>query len=402
MFKPVLSLDVSKNSSFAATFLSPNKPFARPFSVKHSPEGLAILLKSLSALQDASGLKPQAILEATGNYSKAISACLQDAGYQVILLNPIESHAHKRSSIRKVKTDSVDAVRIAELFYMKKFTPQHAINPIIADLRSLCRHYDGVNELFVASLLKLHKILDLVFPYFHTVFSDISSNAALNLLSAFPTPELVLAANKDDILAFLRSSAFQKKSWPDEKYEKLVAAAKACLPFKEAQQSNVRVLREYITILLTHKKVLTDIRTHLITTAKLVPAFHLLISIPGVGELTAAAIVSEIADINRFPEYHQLIAFAGIDASVFQSGSFRASRNKISKRGSAYLRRALFLAASIGVRVNKKGPINPVLFEFYQLKLAEGKPRKVALIAACNKLLRIIHGIWRKNELFRA
>lgn len=121
MSKPVLSLDVSKESSYAATYLSMHEPFKKPVSVPHNPQGLTVLLDRLRDMEYVTGERPQVILESTGNYSKPITYCLQQAGYSVIVLNPIQTHQQKRRSIRKVKTDPVDAKRIAELFYLQKF-----------------------------------------------------------------------------------------------------------------------------------------------------------------------------------------------------------------------------------------------------------------------------------------
>ena len=128
MNKPVLSLDVSKGSSYAATYLSMHEPFKKPILVPHSPEGLAVLLDRLRNMEYLTGERPQIILEATGNYSKPITHSFQEAGYSVIVLNPIQTHQQKRRSIRKVKTDPVDAKRIAEIFYLQKFDVSQPVN----------------------------------------------------------------------------------------------------------------------------------------------------------------------------------------------------------------------------------------------------------------------------------
>jgi len=104
-----------------------------------------------------------------------------------------------------------------------------------------------------------------------------------------------------------------------------LAAAKASLPYKLSQKANVRVLKEYITILMTHKDQLASIRDQIVTAAKEIPTFDLLDSIPEVGGITGATIIAEIEDAGRFPGYHQLTAYAGLDASVFESGKFKAS-----------------------------------------------------------------------------
>ena len=109
--------------------------------------------------------------------------------------------------------------------------------------------------------------------------------------------------------------------------------------------------------------------------------------------MTATTILAEIGDIERFPGSKQLVAFAGLDPSVFQSGNFKASKNRISKRGSSYLRKALYQATVAGISNRQGGPLNKILYVFYSKKLAEGKPAKTAIIATSNKLVRMIFGI---------
>lgn len=180
-----------------------------------------------------------------------------------------------------------------------------------------------------------------------------------------------------------------------------MAAAEASLPYKVSQHSNVRVLREYISILMTQKGQLAVLQDQIVTAAKEIPVFELLMTIPGVGKITAATIAAEIENVNKFSSHHELTAYAGLDASVFQSGKFRAAKNKISKRGSGHLRRALVQATTAGVRKTKKGTVNPKLYDFYARKIDEGKPKMVALVATAKKLLRIVFGMWRKNEVFK-
>jgi transposase len=400
MNKPVLSLDVSKNSSYAATYLALGEPLDKPFSIPHSPQGLTVLLERLKTLERLTGKKPDVILESTGNYSKPISLNLREAGYSVIILNPLQTHTQKHRSIRKVKTDPVDAKRIAELYYLQKFTYHQLPKPQIAELRNLCRQYEGFNILHTETQLRYQSILELLFPCYVNVFTHLNGDNALRVIAAFPTPEDVLSASRVEVIKHI-NPANQKKFWVDEKYQKLVAAARSCLPYKVAQQSNVRVLKEYVRLLMTQKKILTDVRAQIAAAANDIPAYSLLLSIPGVGPITAATILSEIEDVSRFPTVKQLVAYAGLDASVCESGKFKASNNKISKRGSGYLRKALFQAASAGVRRRKTGPSNPIMYEYYSRKVAEGKSKMVALIATSNKLLRIIYGMWHNNETFK-
>lgn len=328
---PVLSIDVSKSKSYAAAFLSLKKPYQKPFSFSHNPNNMSSLINCLTDMESVSGLKPQVVLEATGNYSKPLVSFFMDHGYEVVVLNPIETHFLKKKAIRKVKTDPVDAIRIAQVFYQSTYKPISILPSNIMDLRNLCRQFDGFNCLYTETQLRFRCILDLIFPNYDKVFSKVSGVTALNVISSFPSPKAVLSASKDELLHALKP-ARQSRPWYEMKVEQLLMAARESLPCNQAQQSNIRVLKDYVNVLLTLQKVMTGIRAQLIAQAKLSPIFHLILSIPGVGELTAATILSEIGDIHRFPTVKQLVAFAGLDPSVFESGKFKATNNKISKR----------------------------------------------------------------------
>jgi transposase len=138
----------------------------------------------------------------------------------------------------------------------------------------------------------------------------------------------------------------------------------------------------------------------MISQASLSPVYSLLRSIPGIGELTAVTILAEIGDVNKFPTPKQLVAFSGLDPSVFESGKFKSSNNRISKRGSAYIRKMLYRAVIVGITRHSEKPVKPALYAYYTKKIAEGKPGKVAIVACCNKLLRIIYGVWRCGTPF--
>lgn len=401
MNKPVLSIDVSKSYSYAKPFISYGHPYSKPFSFDHTYDSTKGVLEILDSLEDKTGIKPKVVMEATGNYSKPLQFFFASNGYQVIELNPILTHKQKKSSIRKVKTDPIDTNRIAEVFYLNDVTQKHIISEHIEELRVLSRNYEGINETFRELQLKFHSIVDLIFPLYDTVFYKLCTRTSLKILYKFPTPNAILNANKKELETILKTSR-QPKKWIVSTIDKLTAAARESLPYNSAQQSFARVLRSYVDLLLTHMDILTDLRAQITEKAELTPAFNLLLSVPGVGELTAATIISEIGDISRFSTAKKLVAFAGLDPSVYESGKFKSSHNRISKRGSTHLRKALYQAASAGVRKSKKGsPNNSILYDYYIKKTDEGKAKKVAIIAVAHKLLRIIYGMWKNGEFFR-
>lgn len=400
MNNSALCIDVSKSSSYANGFINFNKPYSKPISFDHTPDGLASASNYLLELEIASGTKPYIVLEATGNYSKPIVQYFQQLGYKVIVLNPLQTSAQKRKNVRKVKTDPIDTYRIAQVYYTSNNQTYRTPDTFIEELKILCRQWDEFTNTNTQILLRFRSLLQLVFPKYDTVFDHISCDSSLRVLSNVPTPKSVLSADREHLFNLIKIRNISVDCC-NKKVEKLLTAARESLPYSAAQQPTIRVLNSYIKAMMTHKEIMADIRAQIDDKTKLSQDFSLILSIPGVGEITAATILGEIGNIENFESSKQLVAYAGIDPSVYQSGSFRAKNNKISKRGSSYLRKALYQAVCAAVRKRPNGPCNQVLHEYYANKKNSGKSTRVALIATCNKLLRIIFGILKSKEPFK-
>lgn len=239
----------------------------------------------------------------------------------------------------------------------------------------------------------------MIFPNFDKVFYVVCCPTALELISTYPSPKAILSTDKESLIKIPKISR-QSRQWCERKLDILLSAARESLPYEAAQQSNIQVLKSYVKLLKTHQEILADIRAQIKEWAKLSLDFSLLLSIPGIGEITAATILGEIGNILRFETSKQLTAFAGLDPSVYQSGNFRTKNSKISKRGSHYLRKALYQATVAGISKHSSGILNQTLYKYYTQKLEEGKPSKVAIVATSHKLLRIIYGILSTKQPF--
>jgi transposase len=163
-----------------------------------------------------------------------------------------------------------------------------------------------------------------------------------------------------------------------------------------------------VKIVLQYQEHLSNIADEIVALASEIEEYEILQSIPGVGEKIAATIISEIGEIDRFNGAKKLVAFAGIDPSVYSSGKFTASVNRITKRGSCRLRHALYMAVQSGIRDSRKKkttdeiiPRNRRLREFYDKKREEGKPFRVAIIACVNKLLHWIYALLKSRTSFQ-
>lgn len=180
-------------------------------------------------------------------------------------------------------------------------------------------------------------------------------------------------------------------------------------PFQQnLYHSHLISLEMLIGILLEYKKHLSKLEEEIDALAKNIEEYKIIQSIPGIGEKIAATIISEIGEIDRFNHPKKLVAFAGIDPSVFESGTFKGTKNRITKRGSSRLRHALFTAVRCSIRDARKTrttkeliPRNKRLREFYDKKREEGKPYRVSIIACSNKLLHWIYALLKNKTTFQ-
>ena len=406
---PVIGLDVSKGESQVQAFLDKGKPYRKSFKVSHTVEGLGLLEKFLDEVRRETGKKPPIVLEATGHYHSAVVQYLEDRGYLLIIINPLISYKAKSSSLRKVKTDAVDAYQLCELFYKEDLEPYKKRGVQLLNLRNLTRQHENITGVLIQTKLQFQAILDQVFPEYRGVFGDLYSVVSLLTLSEFPSSEDILEASletiADKIAQLCKSRSYR---WANEKAIELKAAANRNPFEKTLYQSHILSLSIFINIILQYKEHLSKLETEIDALAKEVEEYNIIKSIPGIGEKIAATIISEIGEIERFNNPKKLVAFAGIDPSVFESGKFTATKNRITKRGSSRLRHALYMAVRCAIRDCRKKkttdeviPRNKKMREFYDKKREEGKPFKVAVIACVNKLLHWIFALLKSKTTFR-
>ncbi|WP_096203178.1 IS110 family transposase [Bacillus sp. FJAT-45350] len=406
---PVVGLDVAKGESQVQAFLDKGKPYRKSFSVVHDLDGLGTLLIFLQEVEKmAKGQQPTVILESTGHYHSPVIQFLEEKKYVYIIVNPLISHRAKSSSLRKVKTDAIDAYHLCELFYKEELEPYKKRGIQLLNLRNLTRQQESITEVAAQTKVQLHTLLDQIFPEYRGVFGDLYSRVSLLTLSVFPTSESVLGVSERELTEKIASLCTRRSDkWAGEKAEKLIEAAKRNPFQKNMYDSHVFNLNVLIDIVLQYQEHLSKIATEIDALAQEIEEYKILQTIPGIGEKIAATIISEIGEIDRFSHAKKLVAFAGVDPSVYSSGRFTASVNRITKRGSCRLRHALYMAVRSGIRDARKKkttdeiiPRNKRLREFYDKKREEGKPFRVAVIACVNKLLHWIYALLRNKTTF--
>jgi len=247
--------------------------------------------------------------------------------------------------------------------------------------------------MYVQAKLNSRALVEQVFPDFIGLFHNLYATTSLKVL------ERCLENKIEDVGDLIRECVGKShsKGWITEKTERL---KELMLGWKtqERSQSQSIALTSMVSLLLEFDKQLTYLEKQMEELAGELPEVELVKSIPGVGNKLAAAIVAELGDAIQFKDAKQLVAYAGLDPGIYSSGKFTATSNRITKRGSKRLRRALYLAVQCGIRRGANRRIS----DYYDKKRKEGKPYKVVVIACANKLLHHIYAVLSKSQPYKA
>ncbi len=396
---PVVGIDVGKSSSYYCVLTSGGRLHRKPARVGNDAKGLTKLLKSLKRAEEALETKPAILLESTGHYSERLVCLFIRNHYKVFLINPLQSHSIKNVSIRKVKTDKMDCEEIAKLFFILDLWEYQMPDNDLANLKILTRAYQKMAKYRNQTVNQLTSNIDQVWPGFTEIFA-VDSKTAQSLLLAYPAPAQLLDAPKQEIIELIRAISRSGLEYAKEKYKALQQCARDSLIFGTQQSGYFICIELHVSMLQQIDARLNQLEAEIETFAIKVPAVELLKTIPGIGPKLAATIAAEIGDINRFGSAKQLVAYFGVDPSVKQSGNFLGTKNKLTKRGSPFARRALYLAAMVSVRDSKRAEYpNKVIHDYYNKK-KKNKAKKQALGAVMNKLVRIIYSVLKNKRAF--
>lgn len=391
LIKTIIGIDVGKFDHQAQILDPDGNPIGGTIRFENTALGFARLvthLEKLTGTQDKQTLL--VALEATGHYWLPLYLFLLDKGYIVQVFNPYQSDALRKMYMGRAKTDVIDAELVARLarFGNQKGTPLPGEE--ILTLRNLSRF--RMELVFQSSDVKrkVIAVMDSLFPEFEKLFSNMFGKTALAILTELPTPEDIVAVDEQKLITLIETTS--KKRLGKQTAQHVQDAAAHSIGTRFATQALVfelKLLLQQVSFLKEQLDELTIEITHIL---EHVP--QQITTIPGVGAVTAAAIIGELGDLTRFPNVASVIAYAGLDPKVSDSGT-TSKKRAISKRGSKYLRTAIWQTAIASLA------FNPTLKAYYDKKRSEGKPKKVAIGAVANKVTRLIYGILRSGMPYK-
>lgn len=381
----IVGIDIGKRNHEASIMNAAGKQYGKPIRFANSHTGFNKLMDWVKNISGADDVVFG--MEATGHYWLALYTHLCHEGYAVHVINAVQSDALRGMYIRQAKNDSRDSFIIAEVIRFGRFCETAVSAPELHALRELCRHrfwiVDSVSDL----KRKVIALLDQVFPEYENLFTNTFGKTSLQLLSEYTTPEELLAVDTAKLAETIYTAS--RGHHGIEKAQEIQNTARNSFGILLASDSIALLIRQYIEQIRFVEKQVDRIDTEI---ARLLSAFdNQLTTITGVGPTLAATILSEIGDIRKFASPGKLAAFAGIDPTMKQSGNFVGSHVHMSKRGSPYLRRAIWLAATIAAFKD------PSISVYYQRKRSEGKSHLTALGHVSRKMVNIIFAVLRDN-----
>ena len=383
-----IGIDIAKRSHQAAVTDISGNIIVTPFNFKNTAAGFTHFL---SVLETNSVSKDNCVigLESTGHYWYPLYFFLVEQKFSVKVFNPIQTAAFREITIRKVKNDNLDSIMIADFTRFGRYSETYIPSENMLALKNLSRFRLSVCDICGSLKKRTIVLLDLVFPEYASVFCDIFGTTSKQLLEKYSTPDEFSEISTTKLANFILKASRGRNG--REKAELIKTAAQNSIGISYAIDTFSFEIKQLIEQIEFMENQLSEIDAEM---AKLLAEseYSVITTISGVGPTLGSIIVSEIGDIERFETSSKLVAYAGLDASVKQSGEFNSSQNKISKRGSPYLRRALWMAAFMSLQCD------PALYDYYSRLRARGKSHRLATTAVARKLCIIVWAIMKSKK----
>lgn len=383
-----VGIDVSKGKSMVAVMRPFGEVVFSPFEVSHTDKDLIDLAKKLKALPG----ETRVVMEHTGYYHAPVAVALHEAGIYVSAVNAMLVHDYGNNSLRRAKTDRKDAVKLANYaldhwISLPQYLPAEDTRLM---LKTCNRQYEQFSKIRTMQKNNLISLLDITFPDANKLFS--SSPKAdgrekwVDFVAQYWHCECVRGMT---VKAFTRS--YEKwchkhdYNFSEEKAFDIYTSACGHICIMPKCESTRLMIQQAVAQLQASSAALAAMKKQMQNLASLLPEYPVVMKMYGVGSALGPQLMAEIGDVRRFHSKSALVAFAGIDAPPYQSGQIDVRSRSISKRGSAKLRRTLFLVMSI---ILQNSPDGDPIYQYLDKKRAEGKPYKVYMMASANKFLR--------------
>jgi transposase len=378
-------IDVGSRTHVVAVLDEIGQVLVKPTSFGEDAAGYERLLELLGSPVDL-----LIAMEATGHYGRNLFGSLAQRGFSVALLNPLRTRRFAEEDLTRAKTDAIDALGIARFAAQKRPTTTPATDPATDELRELVRLHDRLDQDFGDRLRQLHRLVDLCFPEFTRHVRTLDSQLAMAVLRAHPTAQVFSESSREELakLCYDGRHVVGKRLARD-----LVEAARLSVGRHHAPVY-CRQVRYLCSELEALRAKVAELRSQIEDSARDHPIASLIITIDGLGLLSAARIVAAVEDPARFRNAGAFAAYIGVVPGTNRSGLRRPGQAPLCPLGNARLRKALYMPVLGAVRRN------PWLRDYYERLLERGKRPKVALMAAMRKLATAIYSVAKNRKPF--
>ncbi|WP_270523086.1 IS110 family transposase [Sellimonas intestinalis] len=387
-----VGIDVSKGKSMVAILRPFGEIVYSPFEIKHTSHDINSLVDLIHSVNGES----RVVMEHTGRYYEVLAHQLSEADIFVSTINPKLIKDFDNDSLRKVKSDKADAVKIARYaldkwLNLKQYSLMDALRN---QLKTMNRQFGFYMKHKTAMKNNLIGILDQTYPGVNTYFdSPARSDGSQKWVDFASTYWHVDCVRKMSLNAFTdryESWCKRKKyNFSKSKAEEIYGKAKELVPVLPKDEITKRIIRQAVDQLNSASSTVEELRTLMNDTASKLPEYPIVMAMNGVGPSLGPQLIAEIGDVTRFTHKGAITAFAGVDPGVNESGAFSQKSVPTSKRGSADLRKTLFLVMDVLI---KTMPQDDPVYQFLDKKRSQGKPYYVYMTAGANKFLRIYYG----------
>lgn len=381
-------IDVAMDKHDCVVLDSDGNCIVEVFTFKNSRDGFKTLKKVLQSCS-RNPKKIKVGLEATGHYSDNLLDFLNSIGFAPVLFNPLHTNLFRKGlSLRKTKTDHVDAHTIAIMLRTEDLKSYSQQSYHLAELKSLTRYRSVLVSDCSRNKLSLVRLCQILFPELKNLVPTLHMTSVYTLLSELPSADKIANCNLTHLTALLSSAS--KGHYGRDKAVEIREQARKSIGIKSVVKE--LELQQTIELINIYQKQIESVEEKI---NKLMDEVDSPItSIPGIANRMAAVILAETNNFQGFDRAEQVLAFAGLEPSVYQSGQLTSTHSKMVKRGSKYLRFAIFNATKYVCFWD------PTFRAYLAKKRAEGKPYNVAVSHAAKKLTRVMFHLVKTNKEF--
>lgn len=387
-----VGIDVSKGKSMIAILRPYGEIIYSPFEIRHTSDEIRSLIEQIKSIDGDSRI----VMEHTGRYYEPLARELSHANLFVSAVNPKLIKDFGDNSLRKVKSDKADAVKIAR-YALDSWTDlkQYSfMDEIRNQLKTMNRQFGFYMKHKTAMKNNLIGILDQTYPgvntYFDSPARDDGSQKWVDFATTYWHADCVRKLSLNAFIDHYQKWCKRKKyNFSKTKAEEIYGAAKELVPVHPKDDLTKLIVKQAIEQLNTASKTVEELRALMNETASKLPEYPIVMAMCGIGPSLGPQLMAEIGDITRFTHKGSITAFAGVDPGVNESGTYEQKSVPTSKRGSSTLRKTLFQVMDVLIKTR---PQDDAVYRFLDKKRAQGKPYYVYMTAGANKFLRIYYG----------